>query len=52
MSSFLLPVPVTVRQQAPGRSPLALTAKGVNRVGANGNDTDVAILDQPFQVFG
>jgi len=31
---------------------LALTAKGVNRVGANGNDTDTAILDQPFQVFG
>jgi hypothetical protein len=52
MSSFLLPVPVTVRQQASGRSPLALTAKGVNRVGANGNDTDAAILDQPFQVFG
>jgi hypothetical protein len=52
MSSFLLPVPVTVRQQASGSSTFALTAKGVNRVGANGNDTDEAILDQPFQVLG
>jgi hypothetical protein len=50
--AFLLPVPVTVHQQASGRSPLALTAKGVKRVGANGNDTDAAVLDQPFQVLG